>query len=122
MVRLELMRLNTAPALDPALLTDVSSLSSRSSAELRELGRLPEPIIKRKGDRGFRVISWDEAEERIAAESAACRSRAGGLHLPHLARHHQRGLLRGAEGRSLPRDQPCRQTRRASVMPRQPPA
>jgi hypothetical protein len=67
MVRLELMRLNTAPALDPALLADVSSLSSRSSAELRDLGRLPDPMIKRKGDRGFRVITWDEAEERIAA-------------------------------------------------------
>src|SRR3954470_9073434 len=43
MVRLELLRLNTAPALDPALLTDVSSLASHTSAELRAFGRLPEP-------------------------------------------------------------------------------
>jgi molybdopterin-dependent oxidoreductase alpha subunit len=68
MVRLELMRLNTAPALDPSRLADVSVLSSRSSAELRELGRLPEPMLRRRGDRGFRVVSWDEAYERLAAE------------------------------------------------------
>src|ERR671913_255653 len=32
MVRLELMRLNTAPALDPAALRDVSTLTSTTSA------------------------------------------------------------------------------------------
>ena len=61
MVRLELMRLNTAPALDTARLTDVSALASLTSAELRALGRLPEPMIRRRGDRGFAVITWDEA-------------------------------------------------------------
>ena len=30
MVRLELMRLNTAPALDPSILADVSPLTTRS--------------------------------------------------------------------------------------------
>ncbi len=67
MVRLELLRLNTAPALDVKQLTDVSSLASRSSADLRALGRLPEPMIRRKGERGFLVASWDEALDRIAA-------------------------------------------------------
>src|ERR1700752_2672850 len=38
MVRLELLRLNTAPALDPAILSDVASLRSHRSAELRGLG------------------------------------------------------------------------------------
>jgi molybdopterin-dependent oxidoreductase alpha subunit len=61
MVRLELMRLNTAPALDPARLADVAALSMLSSAELRALGRLPQPMVRRRGDAGFRVISWDEA-------------------------------------------------------------
>ena len=46
MVRLELMRLNTAPALDPSQLADVSPLAARSSADLRGLGRLPEPMIR----------------------------------------------------------------------------
>ncbi|MGH7337353.1 MAG: FdhF/YdeP family oxidoreductase, partial [Myxococcota bacterium] len=61
MVRLELMRLNTAPALDVAQLGDAAALASLSSAELRGLGRLPEPMVRRRGDRGFRPIAWDEA-------------------------------------------------------------
>lgn len=61
MVRLELMRLNTAPALDPERLRDVSSLCGMSSKNLRALGRLPEPMIWRRGEKGFRVVSWDEA-------------------------------------------------------------
>jgi molybdopterin-dependent oxidoreductase alpha subunit len=68
MVRLELMRLNTAPALNPAVLSDVASLARRSSRELRDLGRLPEPMIRRRGEAGFLVASWDEALDRIAAE------------------------------------------------------
>jgi molybdopterin-dependent oxidoreductase alpha subunit len=60
-VRLELMRLNTASALDPERLKDVSSLSGMSSKDLRTLGRLPEPMIRRKGERGFRVIPWSDA-------------------------------------------------------------
>ena len=71
MVRLELMRLNTAPALDPSRLADVTQLSSRSSSDLRELGRLPEPMLRRKGARGFHVVSWDEAQDRIAADLRA---------------------------------------------------
>src|SRR5918993_6139931 len=39
MVRLELMRLNTAPALDLRRLEDVSALRRLSSKELRDLGR-----------------------------------------------------------------------------------
>src|SRR5712692_4658890 len=66
MVRLELMRLNTAPALDPSRLTDVSSLRSRDSNALRALGRLPEPMLRRRGEPGFLVASWDEALDRIA--------------------------------------------------------
>jgi len=39
MVRLELLRLNTAPALDPAAVADVSTLAGRSSADLRALSQ-----------------------------------------------------------------------------------
>jgi molybdopterin-dependent oxidoreductase alpha subunit len=67
MVRLELMRLNTAPALDPERLADVSTLAGLSSADLRGLGRLPEPMVRRRGEKGFRVVSWDEAYEAAAA-------------------------------------------------------
>jgi molybdopterin-dependent oxidoreductase alpha subunit len=60
-VRLRLLRLNTMPAMDPAVLEDVSALERRSSAELRALGRLPYPMRRRRGESGFRRISWDEA-------------------------------------------------------------
>jgi molybdopterin-dependent oxidoreductase alpha subunit len=68
MVRLELMRLNTAPALETGRLADIARLSGRTSRELRDLGRLPEPMIRRAGERGFRVVAWEEAYERIARE------------------------------------------------------
>jgi molybdopterin-dependent oxidoreductase alpha subunit len=61
MVRLDLLRLNTAPALDPRVLRDVTPLLGRPSKELRELGRLPEPLVRRAGGAGFRVVGWDEA-------------------------------------------------------------
>jgi molybdopterin-dependent oxidoreductase alpha subunit len=71
MVRLELMRLNTAPAIDPSILGDVALLASRSSQALRALGRLPEPMLRSAGDKGFRVISWDEALDRLGNEIRA---------------------------------------------------
>src|SRR5213082_4124282 len=41
MTRLNLLRLNTVPAMDVRLLEDVSQLEGKSNAELRALGRLP---------------------------------------------------------------------------------
>jgi molybdopterin-dependent oxidoreductase alpha subunit len=66
MVRLNLLRMNTMSALDHTLLEDVSRLADKSSRELRELGRLPYPMVRRKGEKGFRRISWDEALELAA--------------------------------------------------------
>ncbi|HZP02072.1 MAG TPA: FdhF/YdeP family oxidoreductase [Terriglobia bacterium] len=66
MVRLELMRLNTAPALDPRCLEDVEALSRLTSRELRELGRLPAPMIRRRGEKGFGVVTWEEAYSAAA--------------------------------------------------------
>ncbi len=60
-VRLRLLRLNTMSAFDPAILADVEPLKRKKSAELREMGRLPYPMIRRRGDQGFRRISWEEA-------------------------------------------------------------
>src|SRR5262249_27451020 len=65
--RLKLLRLNTMPEMDHALLGDVSSLKTKKNDELRELGRLAYPMLRRKGERGFCRISWDEAINRIAA-------------------------------------------------------
>ena len=71
MVRLELMRLNTAPEIDSSVLGDVAALRTRSSRELRDLGRLGQPMIRRPGQRGFTVISWDDALDTIAAAARA---------------------------------------------------
>ncbi|HYM13568.1 MAG TPA: molybdopterin-dependent oxidoreductase, partial [Bryobacterales bacterium] len=70
-VRLELLRLNTGPALDPARLADVSSLAGLNSRQLRDLGRLPEPMIRRRGEKGFRVVSWEEAYDDAAEKIRA---------------------------------------------------
>ncbi len=66
-VRLRLLRLNTMGALEPALLEDVSALDELDAAELRELGRLPCPMIRRKGEPGFRRVAWDEVLELLAS-------------------------------------------------------
>jgi molybdopterin-dependent oxidoreductase alpha subunit len=72
MTRLNLLRLNTAPAFDPSSLPDVPQLRRLSNAQLRELGRLPVPMIRRRGENRFRPIAWDEALDRIAARLSSC--------------------------------------------------
>ncbi|MBC8167842.1 MAG: molybdopterin-dependent oxidoreductase, partial [Bryobacteraceae bacterium] len=67
MTRLNLLRLNTMPALDPKLPGDISALRRLSNAQLRELGRLAFPLARMRGESGFRRITWDEALERIAS-------------------------------------------------------
>src|SRR2546428_12703017 len=42
-------------------LADVGPLRTKSSKELRELGRLPYPMVRHHGDRGFRRIPWEDA-------------------------------------------------------------
>ncbi len=59
-VRLRLLRMNTMPAFDAVLLEDVSQLQNQKSAQLRDLGRLPYPMIRQRGEKGFRRASWDE--------------------------------------------------------------
>lgn len=66
-VRLRLLRLNTQPPLDPRLLEDAEALRRLSPRALRALGRLPYPMLRRKGERGFRRISWKEALDLAAA-------------------------------------------------------
>jgi molybdopterin-dependent oxidoreductase alpha subunit len=75
-VRLRLLRLNTAPALDGALLADVGKLSGKKSTELHNLGRLPYPMVRRRGEAGFTRVHWDTALDIVAGrlrESSADR-------------------------------------------------
>src|SRR5881396_2158735 len=46
MTRLNLLRLNTMPALDVRKLEDVTLLAGMDNSQLRELGRLPYPMLR----------------------------------------------------------------------------
>src|SRR5207237_185176 len=65
MTRLNLLRLNTMPALDHRLLEEIGPLKKLTNAELRELGRLAHPMLRERNAPGFKRISWDEAYRRI---------------------------------------------------------
>ncbi|MCL4524650.1 MAG: FdhF/YdeP family oxidoreductase [Acidobacteria bacterium] len=67
LVRLKMLRTNTMPALDVRKLADVSRLEKLDSRALRELGRLPYPMLRKKGEPGFSRISWDAAFSLLGA-------------------------------------------------------
>ncbi len=60
-VRLRLLRLNTMGPLDPEVLADAESLRGRRGEQLRALGRLPYPMLRRAGEPGFTRVGWEEA-------------------------------------------------------------
>jgi molybdopterin-dependent oxidoreductase alpha subunit len=70
-VRLRLLRLNTMPAIDPDLLADVAELEAMPAGALRRLGRLADPMLRRRGDRGFSPIDWEEAHSLMASRISA---------------------------------------------------
>ena len=59
--RLKLLRSNTLDPLDISVTSDVSRLKKLDERNLRSLGRISHPIIRRSTDRGFSRISWEEA-------------------------------------------------------------
>jgi len=72
MTRLKLLRLNTMPALDHARLANVETLRRLSNYDLRNLGRLAYPMLRRCGEPGFRRVSWEEAVESVASYLRQC--------------------------------------------------
>jgi molybdopterin-dependent oxidoreductase alpha subunit len=79
--RLNLLELNTADAFDPVLLSDVAPLMGRSSAQLRRLGRLGHPMRRKRGEAGFRRISWEEALTALAGAIGATEADRVALYL-----------------------------------------
>jgi len=65
MVRLELLRLNTMPALNPRRLRDAAALGRLDGRALRDLGRLPVPLRRRRGEAGFTPVSYEEVWEEV---------------------------------------------------------
>lgn len=70
-LRLNLLRLNTMPALDPGLLARVDRLPDPSERGLRKLGRLPVPLLRRRGEPGFTPLGWEDALSLMASRVAA---------------------------------------------------
>lgn len=64
--RLKLLEVNCAEPFDHSVLHDVSWLAKRNGTELREMGRLAHPMRRRRGEKGFTRIDWDEALDAIA--------------------------------------------------------
>ena len=46
--------------------SDVGNLRGRKSTELHNLGRLPYPMVRRRGEAGFTRVPWEEALELVA--------------------------------------------------------
>ncbi len=64
--RLKLLRLNTMSALQRSAVADVDRLKQLSQEKLRSLGRLPSPMVRRRGEKGFSRVSWDAALDLVA--------------------------------------------------------
>lgn len=65
--RLKLLRLNTMGPIADEWLRDIGALSRLGNEQLHALGRVPYPLIRRRGEKGFSKLSWDEALALIAA-------------------------------------------------------
>lgn len=66
-VRLKLLRLNTMPPMDLSLLENADALRKSSTRHLSQLGRLSAPMARRRGEKGFRRIAWEEALDIAAS-------------------------------------------------------
>src|SRR3954463_4065676 len=66
LTRLNLLRLNTMPAVADEHFQDIEKLRSMPNEELHRLGRIPYPMVLRRGDKGFSRLTWEQALELIA--------------------------------------------------------
>jgi molybdopterin-dependent oxidoreductase alpha subunit len=69
--RLDLLETNTMGALDHDKLRDVEALRRLPSRDLRLLGRLAHPMVRRRAERGFTRVTWDEALDLVAGKIRA---------------------------------------------------
>lgn len=59
--RLRLLRLNTMPPAGEALLAPIEDLQKLSGTELMKLGRISFPLMRRRGEKSFSRITWNDA-------------------------------------------------------------
>ena len=65
----------TRPALQPDNLPDSEELRSLDPASLNALGRLPIPLLWRRGEPGFKPMHWVDADKLLASRISAARER-----------------------------------------------
>lgn len=70
LVRLNLLRLNTMGPAPIDALHDAEALMSQNARALRDLGRIPFPLRRKKGEKGFTRISWEDALREIGERFA----------------------------------------------------
>jgi molybdopterin-dependent oxidoreductase alpha subunit len=68
MTRLNLLRLNTMPAATDEGFQDIDKLRGMSNEDLHRMGRIPYPMVLRRGNKGFARLSWEQALDLIADE------------------------------------------------------
>jgi molybdopterin-dependent oxidoreductase alpha subunit len=71
LTRLKLLRMNTMGPIPDDRLGDIDALRALSNEELHRLGRVPYPLLRRRGERGFSRVSWDEALQLAATRMGA---------------------------------------------------
>ena len=64
--RLKWLKINTMPAIDLSALGDVGRLRHLEPDQLLSLGRLQYPMLRRKGQRGFLRVTWDEGLDIVS--------------------------------------------------------
>ena len=110
-VRLQLLRLNTMPAMDCAPVRGCRHAArTLRDGSCARLGRLPVPMVRSQGRQGLPRRLLGRSHRTSLPLPARSRSQAPGL-VYDLARAHQRGLLCPPESRALPRHQSCRYQR-----------
>ncbi|WLD93233.1 FdhF/YdeP family oxidoreductase [Alkalihalobacillus sp. AL-G] len=80
--RLNVLRLNTMSEMKPEVVhADIDELRKKSSTELRKLGRIPYPLIRKPGEKKFSRLSWDEALTTIAEKIKKIDAKQYGFYL-----------------------------------------
>ena len=67
LTRLGLIEETLRRSFDPRRLADLIALSDWPNEDIEHLGRIPVPLVRRRGDRGFAALSYEEAYD-LAAE------------------------------------------------------
>ena len=81
LTRLKLLKLNTIGPIPDARLSDLAALRRLGNEELHRLGRVPYPLVFRRGDAGFRRLSWEQALDRVACALRASKPDDMGMFL-----------------------------------------